>query len=68
MQIKNKYINRYTIVFKQINKNNSLVSLNNKYSFFNNTSFIYKKKNRKGLRINFRNLTLSGCLIGLYKI
>jgi hypothetical protein len=63
MKIKNKFKKRYMVVSQQPQKfpSGSLIS-------FSNATSVYKKKNRKGLRINFRNFTLSGSLVGLNKI
>lgn len=63
MKIKNKFKTRYTTVSQQPKQITS-ISLTG----FNYATSVYKKNNRKGLRINFRNFTLSGSLVGLNKI
>jgi hypothetical protein len=50
------------------NLNNQNISLvNTKYKINNLQQLEYKKKNRKFLRINFRNSGLAGLLIGINK-
>jgi len=67
MKIKNKYKNRDTNILEQTLKVTNITSniLNKSRE---STPTWYKKKNRKSLRIAFRNLTLSGSLIGINKI
>jgi hypothetical protein len=75
MKIKNKYKNHNIDVFQQTFKGDKSpaplcanVSKRNKLVSGNATLLGYKKKNRKSLRITFRNLTLSGFLVGINKI
>jgi hypothetical protein len=55
MKIKNKY-----------KPGNAVLNIGNKIEEIRKLQ--YKKKNRKILRINFRNFTLSGALVGINKI
>jgi len=62
MKITNKYINRDTKTPVDQTPSNIL----NKSR--ESTPAGYKKQNRKSLRIAFRNLSLSGSLVGINKI
>jgi len=67
MKLINKYKNKHgkpeLSKIKKLILNN--ISLNTKIN--NLQQLEYKKKNRKNLRINFRNFCLAGSLIGISK-